>query len=172
MAQGEICELTADVSRSPYFSADMAPVGRQERKWGLRDIAVLWISMSACIPTYMLASSLIELGMDWRQAVGTIFLGNVIVLVPMILNAHAGTHTVFRSPCIAVRPTDCAAPTSPHSCALSWPAAGSAFKVGSAAWRSTPCSASGFQACTNLQRSPHSATSTSDNSAAFSSSGR
>jgi NCS1 family nucleobase:cation symporter-1 len=53
--------------------------------------AALWISMSACIPTYMLASSLIGGGMNWWQAVLTIFLGNLIVLVPMILNAHAGT---------------------------------------------------------------------------------
>jgi NCS1 family nucleobase:cation symporter-1 len=51
----------------------------------------LWISMSACIPTYMLASGLIDQGMDWKQAVFTIFLGNVIVLIPMVLNAHAGT---------------------------------------------------------------------------------
>jgi NCS1 family nucleobase:cation symporter-1 len=47
--------------------------------------------MSACIPTYMLASSLIGGGMNWWQAVLTIFLGNLIVLIPMILNAHAGT---------------------------------------------------------------------------------
>ncbi len=86
-----IVELTADVSGSPYFSHDMAPVPRAGRRWGTKDLAVLWISMSACIPTYMLASSLIEQGMDWRQAVLTIFLGNLIVLVPMILNAHAGT---------------------------------------------------------------------------------
>jgi NCS1 family nucleobase:cation symporter-1 len=47
--------------------------------------------MSVCIPTYMLASGLIAGGMNWWQAVGTILLGNVIVLVPMLLNAHAGT---------------------------------------------------------------------------------
>ena len=47
--------------------------------------------MSACIPTYMLASSLIGGGMNWWQAVLTIFLGNVIVVIPMVLNAHAGT---------------------------------------------------------------------------------
>ncbi len=46
--------------------------------------------MSACIPTYMLASSLIGGGMNWSQAIVTIFLGNLIVLIPMILNAHAG----------------------------------------------------------------------------------
>ncbi len=57
----------------------------------MKDIAVLWISMSACIPTYMLAAGLIGEGMNWWQAVLTIFLGNVIVLLPMVLNAHAGT---------------------------------------------------------------------------------
>src|SRR5262249_20363828 len=74
-----------------YINDDMAPVPLKDRKWGLRDLAARWISMSACIPTYMLASSLIAEGMDWRQAVATIFLGNLIVLVPMVLNAHAGT---------------------------------------------------------------------------------
>jgi NCS1 family nucleobase:cation symporter-1 len=81
----------AEVAASVYSSADMAPTGSRERKWGLRDIAVLWISMSACVPTYMLASSLISEGMNWWQAVLTIFLGNCIVLVPMVANAHAGT---------------------------------------------------------------------------------
>jgi NCS1 family nucleobase:cation symporter-1 len=47
--------------------------------------------MCACIPTYMLASSLISIGMNWWEAVLTITLGNIVVLVPMILNAHAGT---------------------------------------------------------------------------------
>src|SRR5262249_36501002 len=51
----------------------------------------LWIALAACIPTYQLASSLIEEGMNWWQAVLTIFLANVIVLIPMVLNAHAGT---------------------------------------------------------------------------------
>src|SRR6185312_12926633 len=76
---------------SAYINRDMAPTPLFARKWGARDIAALWISMSACIPTYMLASSLIAEGMNWWQAVLTIFLGNTIVLVPMILNAHAGT---------------------------------------------------------------------------------
>ena len=53
--------------------------------------AALWVAMSVCIPTYMLASGLIAGGMSWWQAIGTILLGNLIVLVPMLLNAHAGT---------------------------------------------------------------------------------
>src|SRR6266513_1402158 len=87
----EIVELQDDVSASDYYSLDMAPIPAARRRWSARDLAVLWISMSACVPTYMLASSLIDRGMNWWQAVLTIFLGNCIVLVPMILNAHAGT---------------------------------------------------------------------------------
>src|SRR3954470_868073 len=89
--QSQIVELHEDVSSSEYYSRDMAPIPAAARRWSARDMAVLWISMSACIPTYMLASSLIKQGMNWWQAVLTIFLGNCIVLVPMVLNAHAGT---------------------------------------------------------------------------------
>src|SRR6478609_6641971 len=81
----------ADLKSSPLFNADLAPVSAAQRKWRAGSFAALWISMSACIPTYMLASSLIGGGMNWWQAVLTIFLGNLIVLIPMILNAHAGT---------------------------------------------------------------------------------
>jgi NCS1 family nucleobase:cation symporter-1 len=80
-----------DLAGSPLYNADLAPTTPAQRKWTVWSIAALWISMSACIPTYMLASGLIDQGMDWKQAVLTIFLGNLIVLVPMILNAHAGT---------------------------------------------------------------------------------
>jgi NCS1 family nucleobase:cation symporter-1 len=82
--------VTPDTS-SHLYNADLAPVPASGRKWGVLSFASLWISMSACIPTYMLASSLIGGGMNWWEAVLTIFLGNLIVLVPMILNAHAGT---------------------------------------------------------------------------------
>jgi NCS1 family nucleobase:cation symporter-1 len=91
LASDGIQELTVDLADSPYYSRDMAPVPRAGRRWSMRDMAVLWISMSACVPTYMLASGMIEQGMNWWQAIITIFLGNVIVLVPMVLNAHAGT---------------------------------------------------------------------------------
>jgi len=63
----------------------------EKRSWGLYNYASLWVAMSVCIPTYMLASGLIAGGMSWWQAIATILLGNLIVLVPMLLNAHAGT---------------------------------------------------------------------------------
>jgi NCS1 family nucleobase:cation symporter-1 len=79
------------IRSSSLYNEDLAPVSPSARKWGLASFAALWISMSACIPTYMLASGLIGSGMNWSQAVFTIFLGNIIVVIPMILNAHAGT---------------------------------------------------------------------------------
>ncbi|MEJ1973014.1 MAG: NCS1 family nucleobase:cation symporter-1 [Lacunisphaera sp.] len=84
-------DVAADIATSHLYNEDLAPVPASGRKWGLLSFAALWVSMSACIPTYMLASSLIGGGMNWWEAVLTIFLGNLIVLVPMILNAHAGT---------------------------------------------------------------------------------
>jgi len=72
------------------YSEDLAPVPVSGRTWTTWNYAALWISMSLCIPTYMLASSLIEGGMNWWQAIATIFLGNTIVLAPMILNGRAG----------------------------------------------------------------------------------
>src|SRR5687767_9010327 len=90
----EIVDSSAELASlrgSPLYNDDLAPVPPSGRKWGLASFAALWISMAACIPTYMLASGLIGSGMNWSQAVFTIFLGNVIVVIPMILNAHAGT---------------------------------------------------------------------------------
>ncbi|CAN5200294.1 NCS1 family nucleobase:cation symporter-1 [soil metagenome] len=72
------------------YSEDLAPVPENKRTWGTWNYAALWISMSLCIPTYMLASSLIGGGMNWWQAILTIFIGNTVVLIPMILNGHAG----------------------------------------------------------------------------------
>lgn len=86
-----ISMVHAQIIDSGYFNLDIAPTPWFARRWGMRDLAALWISMSACIPTYQLASSLIEEGMNWWQAILTILLGNCIVLVPMVLNAHAGT---------------------------------------------------------------------------------
>ena len=72
------------------INEDLAPIPQDKRTWGTWNYAALWISMSLCIPTYMLASSLIGGGMNWWQAILTIFIGNTVVLIPMILNGHAG----------------------------------------------------------------------------------
>jgi len=71
-------------------NADLAPTTPAQRTWNWWHFCSLWIGMSVCIPTYTMASGLIDGGMSWSQAMFTIFLGNCIVLLPMMLNAHAG----------------------------------------------------------------------------------
>src|SRR2546429_1937679 len=80
-----------EISKSPLFNRDLAPVKVSERNWTTYNYAALWISMAHCIPTYMLSSGLISAGMNWWQALITIPLGNSIVLIPILLNSHPGT---------------------------------------------------------------------------------
>jgi nucleobase:cation symporter-1, NCS1 family len=80
-----------DLSQSRLYNEDLAPVPAERRTWGMWNIAALWVGMAVCIPTYTLASGLIAQGFPWKLALLTIVLGNIIVLVPMVLNAHAGT---------------------------------------------------------------------------------
>ena len=83
--------LSPDAVRSSsLYNDDLAPVTAERRSWGTYNYAALWVAMSVNIPTYLLASGMIAGGMNWKQAIFTVFLGNVLVLVPMLLNAHAG----------------------------------------------------------------------------------
>jgi nucleobase:cation symporter-1, NCS1 family len=83
--------LDAETIRSSsLYNEDLAPIPASRRSWSTYNYAALWIAMSVNIPTYMLASAMIAGGMSWRQAIFTVFLGNVLVLAPMLLNAHAG----------------------------------------------------------------------------------
>jgi NCS1 family nucleobase:cation symporter-1 len=87
----DFVEVTEDLSHSPLWNPDLAPTPLSRRTWSTYHFAALWIGMSVVITTYTLASGLMQQGMTWSQAMLTILLGNVIVLIPMILNAHAGT---------------------------------------------------------------------------------
>src|SRR5258706_9625759 len=73
------------------YNSDLARMPAEKRSWGTYNYAALWVGMSVWIPTYMLASGLIPGGMNAIQAVFTVFLGNLIVFMPMRLNGHAGT---------------------------------------------------------------------------------
>lgn len=101
-ASSELVEVDlSSINHSPLINHDIAPTKLAQRTWGTYHIAALWIGMSVCIPTYMLASGLIAGGMNWWQALLTITLGNIIVLIPMILNAHAGTKYGIPFPVLA-----------------------------------------------------------------------
>jgi nucleobase:cation symporter-1, NCS1 family len=82
---------TSRIEASPLSNPDLAPVPVSRRNWTTYNYAALWISMAHCIPTYMLASGLMASGMNWKQALLTILLGNTIVLIPILLNSHPGT---------------------------------------------------------------------------------
>jgi NCS1 family nucleobase:cation symporter-1 len=76
---------------SRLLNEDLAPVPDGKRSWNVWHFVSLWVGMSVCIPTYMLAAVMIESGLTWRQSLLAIFLGNVIVLVPLVINGFAGT---------------------------------------------------------------------------------
>jgi nucleobase:cation symporter-1, NCS1 family len=93
--------MTAGIESSPLYNPDLAPTTSERRHWGTYNYAALWVSMSVNILTYMLAAGLIQGGMNWKQAVATIFLGNSIVLVPMLMNSHPGARYGIPFPVLA-----------------------------------------------------------------------
>ncbi|MBX6394530.1 MAG: NCS1 family nucleobase:cation symporter-1 [Alicyclobacillaceae bacterium] len=83
-------QVARELSQSPLWNDDLRPTTRDEHHWTTWNFAALWISMCLCIPSYTLAGGLIDLGMNWWQAVLTVVLGNLLVLIPILLNSHAG----------------------------------------------------------------------------------
>jgi nucleobase:cation symporter-1, NCS1 family len=104
MTTSETLHPRSRIESSPLYNSDLAPAQANQRHWGTYNFAALWISMSVNILTYMLAASLIQGGMNWKQAVMTIFIGNVIVLVPMLLNSHPGAKYGIPFPVLARAP--------------------------------------------------------------------
>ena len=91
---GEFYELEvgSDVADSPRFNKDIAPTRVAQRTWNKWHIAALWVGMSICVPTYTLGGVLTTyFGLSVGEALWAIFVANVIVLVPLILNAFGGT---------------------------------------------------------------------------------
>jgi nucleobase:cation symporter-1, NCS1 family len=101
LTRDALLELPGDIGASPLFNGDLAPVPQSRRTWTTYNFAALWIAMAHCIPTYMLAGGLVAQGMNWWQALVTIGLGNLIVLVPILLNAHPGTKYGIPFPVLA-----------------------------------------------------------------------
>lgn len=86
----DIVELQEDVSDSPLYSEDLAPVPPKGRTWNKWNLAAIWIGMAVCIPTYLLASYMIKTGLNWYEALIIIGLANLIITIPMVLNGHPG----------------------------------------------------------------------------------
>src|ERR1035441_3070699 len=90
-------KLRSRIESSPLYNEDLAPASAERRHWGTYNFAALWISMSVNILTYMLAASLIQGGMSWKQAGAPSFLGCVTGLAPTVVNSHPGTN--WGTPC-------------------------------------------------------------------------
>src|ERR1700731_2177960 len=101
MTTPDSSERHSRIESSSLYNEDLAPASTERRHWGTYNFAALWISMSVNILTYMLAASLIQGGMNWKQAVATIFIGNLIVLAPMLLNSHPGAKYGIPFPVLA-----------------------------------------------------------------------
>jgi NCS1 family nucleobase:cation symporter-1 len=99
--RGDLYELLTPSADRRLWNQDLAPTRVAQRTWTTYNMASLWIGLSVCIPTYMLAAGLVEGGMSWWQAMLTILLGNLIVLVPMVLIAHPGTRYGIPFPVLA-----------------------------------------------------------------------
>ena len=85
-------EAGSDVLDSPRYNHDMAPTKVHERTWNKWHITALWIGMSVCVPTYTLGGVLTAyFGLSVGEALLAILLANLIVLIPLTLNAFAGT---------------------------------------------------------------------------------
>jgi len=93
--------IKSNIQSSSLYNADLAPVAPERRTWGTYNYAALWISMSVNTLTYILAANLVKHGMSWKQGVLTIFLGNTIVLAPMLLNSHPGARYGIPFPVLA-----------------------------------------------------------------------
>lgn len=93
--------MTIENQNNPLWNEDLAPTTAGQRTWTATHYAALWVSMAISVPAYMLASGLMSEGMNWWQAVLTVFLGNVIVLIPMVLIGHTGAKHGIPFPVLA-----------------------------------------------------------------------
>jgi len=89
-ADNVMVELNADCTNSSLYNEDLAPTDINCRNWTIYSYIALWMGISFCVPTYLMAAGFIAAGMDWMQATFTILLGNTIILIPMILNGRIG----------------------------------------------------------------------------------
>ena len=80
---------------------DLLPTTAAQRHWTWKDFAALWVGMVVCVPTYTMASSMLDQGFSWQQAIGLVFLANCIVLVPMLLIGRVGARQGIPFPVLA-----------------------------------------------------------------------
>ncbi len=94
LAVGNFIELDpgTDVTTSRRYNKDIAPTRASQRTWNHWHIAALWVGMSICVPTYTLGGVLTAyFGLSVVEALWTVLIANVVILIPLTLNAFPGT---------------------------------------------------------------------------------
>lgn len=94
-------QINKEIKDSPLYSEDIAPLAPSARTWQAKDLAALWVGIAVCIPTYLLASQMIQSGLGWGEAMLIIILGNLLITVPMVLNGKAGVKYGLPFPVLA-----------------------------------------------------------------------
>ncbi|MDH4126561.1 MAG: NCS1 family nucleobase:cation symporter-1 [Gammaproteobacteria bacterium] len=94
-------ELGDDLANSPRYNDDIAPTRATQRTWSKWHVASLWVGMAICVPTYTLGGVLTAyFGLSVAEALWTILIANIVVLIPLTLNAFPGTR--YGIPCPVV----------------------------------------------------------------------
>ena len=93
--------MSSLASDSSLINDDLRPTTDAQRHWKASDFAALWVGMVVCVPTYTMASSMLDQGFTWQMAIWLVFLANCIVLVPMLLLGRAGTRYGIPFPVLA-----------------------------------------------------------------------
>jgi len=94
-------ELGQDLASSPRYNDDIAPTRASQRTWSRWNVASLWVGMAICVPTYLLGGVLTAyFGLSVSEALWTILIANIVVLIPLTLNAYPGTR--YGIPCPVV----------------------------------------------------------------------
>ena len=94
-------DLGQDLASSPRYNDDIAPTKASQRTWSRWHVAALWVGMAICVPTYTLGGVLTAyFGLSVSEALWTILIANIVVLVPLTLNAFPGTR--YGIPCPVV----------------------------------------------------------------------
>ncbi|TBU26191.1 permease for cytosine/purines, uracil, thiamine, allantoin-domain-containing protein [Dichomitus squalens] len=75
---------------SRWSNKDMDPVPPKWRTWTTFNYIAYWVSDAANVAVWELASSMLAIGLSWRQALPAIAVGHIITSIVMVLNGMAG----------------------------------------------------------------------------------
>ncbi|TFK69801.1 NCS1 nucleoside transporter family [Pluteus cervinus] len=90
-------EASNNAPPSRWSNKDMDPVPPHQRTWTAWNYVSYWISDAANPGAWQLASSMLAVGLSWRQALPAIAVANVIIAIVMVLNGTIGArlHIAF-----------------------------------------------------------------------------